>query len=111
MGSECSWLQFAPRPVGGAGETRGTQERPRRLQEGLKRPQEPVKRALQLQRCPAKMPCHCMQDGHAKKWRAGGGLAPKGQGNPPPGPQGRDERRVGLEESKGISIIVEALYV
>ena len=26
--------------------------------------------------------------------------------NPPPGPQGRDERRVGLEDHKGISIIV-----
>ena len=58
---------------------RGPQERPKRLQEGLKRPQEPVKRALQLQRCPAKMPCHRKQGGHAKKWRAGGGVPPKGQ--------------------------------
>ena len=58
---------------------RGPQERPKRLQEALKRPQEPVKRALQLQRCLAKMPCHRMQGGHAKKWRAGGGVPPKGQ--------------------------------
>ena len=58
---------------------RGPQECPRRLQEGLKRPQEPVKRALQLQRCPGKMPCHRMQGGHAKRWRAGGGVPPKGQ--------------------------------
>ena len=30
---------------------------------------------------------------------------------PPPGPQGRDERRVRQEDAKGIIIIVEALYV
>ena len=76
--------QEAPRPPQERPKTlpRGPQtpqERPRRVQEGLKRPQEPVKRALQLQRCPAKMPCHRKQGGHAKKWRASGGVPPKGQ--------------------------------
>ena len=41
--------------------------------------QEPAKRALQLQRCPAKMPCDRMQDGHAERWRAGGGVPRKGK--------------------------------
>ena len=74
-------LQVPPRtpPRAPQEAPRGRQERPRRLQEGLKRPEEPANRALQLQRCPAKMPCHRMQGGDAESWRAGGGVPPKGK--------------------------------
>ena len=38
-----------------------------------------VRKASKLQICTAQMPCHRMADGHAKTWRAGGGVPPKGK--------------------------------
>ena len=65
------------------GETRGRQERPRRLQEGLKSAQggsKKASRAAKLHpRCLAKMPCRELTNGHAESSRAGGGVPPKGK--------------------------------
>ena len=55
------------------------QDRPKRLQKTPRTLNIQKRHLEQLQRCPAKMPCHRMADGHAKRWRAGGGVPPKGK--------------------------------
>ena len=55
------------------------QDRPKRLQKTPRTLNIQKRHLEQLQRCPAKMPCHRMAGGHAKRWRAGGGVPPKGK--------------------------------
>ena len=52
---------------------------PKRLQKTLRTLSIQTKHFEELQRCPARMPCHTMTTGHAESWRAGGGVPPKGK--------------------------------
>ena len=52
---------------------------PKRLQKTLSTLSIQTKHFEELQRCPARMPCHTITTGDAESWRAGGGVPPKGK--------------------------------